>query len=115
MLSINERDKLYLMRSIRFSKQKSFHSSKTKGVSDFKTAFDLASYFVHRMSCQDNATFVEQSQELSATLIYLNFLTNVLKIIKTTCETSLLLHALHDVYLSMLRPVKIKNRMICQE
>ena len=59
MLSINERGKLYLMRSIRLSKQKSFHSFKTKGVSNFKTAFDLASYFVYWMSCQDNATFVE--------------------------------------------------------
>ena len=49
------------MRSISFSKQKSFRSFKTKGVSNFKTAFDLASYIVYRMSCQDNATFVEQS------------------------------------------------------
>ena len=49
------------MRSIRFSKQKSFHSFKTKGVSNFKTAFDLALYIVYRMSRQDNATFVEQS------------------------------------------------------
>ena len=56
-----ERDKLYLIRSIRFSKQKSFHSFKTKGVSDFKTAFDLALHIVYRMSRQDNATFVEQS------------------------------------------------------
>ena len=49
------------MRSIRFSEQKSFHSLKTKGVSNFKTAFDLASYTVYWMSHQDNATFVEQS------------------------------------------------------
>ena len=47
------------MRSIRLSKQKSFHSFKTKGVSNFKTAFDLTSYTVYRMSRQDNATFVE--------------------------------------------------------
>ena len=50
-----------MMRSIRFSKQKSFHSFKTKGVRKFKTAFDLALYILYRMSRQDNATFVEQS------------------------------------------------------
>ena len=50
-----------MMRSIRFSKQKSFHSFKTKGVRNFKTAFDLALYILYRMSRQDNATFVEQS------------------------------------------------------
>ena len=47
------------MSSIRFSKQKSFHSFKTKGVSNFKTAFDAALYTVYRMSRQDNATFVK--------------------------------------------------------
>ena len=49
------------MRSIRFSKQKSFHSFKTNDVSNFKLAFDLASYIIYLMSRQDNATFVEQS------------------------------------------------------
>ena len=49
------------MRSIRSSKQKSFHSFKTQGVSNFKTAFDLALYIGYRISRQDNATFVEQS------------------------------------------------------
>ena len=49
------------MGSKRFSKQKSFHSFKTKGVNNFKIAFDLASYTVYRMSRQDNAPFVEQS------------------------------------------------------
>ena len=72
------------MRSIRFSKQKYFHSLKTKGVSNFKTAFNLASYTVYWMSRQDNATFRKNhsAQKLSATFIYLIFLTNVLKIIK---------------------------------
>ena len=59
------------MRSVRFSKQKSFHSFKTKGVSNFKTAFDLALYIVYRMSGQDNATFVEQS--LSTEVVRLDF------------------------------------------
>ena len=79
---MNKRDKLYLMRSIRFSKQKSCHSFKTKGVSNFKTAFDLASYFVYWMSRQDNATVVEQS--LSTEVVSYSYLplTNVLKIIK---------------------------------
>ena len=54
------------MRSIRFSKQKSFHSFKTKGVSNFKTAFDLALYIVYRMSHQDNTTFVGQSLSTEA-------------------------------------------------
>ena len=71
------------MRSIRFSKQKSFHSFKTNDVSNFKLAFDLASYIIYLISRQDNATFVEQSaQKLSATFNYLDVLTNVLKIIK---------------------------------
>ena len=72
------------MRSIRFSKQKSFHSFKTKGVNNFRQRLTLhrISYIVYRMSRQDDTIFVEQSQKLSVTFIYLNFLTNVLKIIK---------------------------------
>ena len=49
------------MLSIRFSQKKSFHSFETKGVSNFKAAFDLALYTVYQMSRQDNATFVEDS------------------------------------------------------
>ena len=64
------------MLSIRFSKQKSFHSFKTKGVSNFRTAFDLASYNVHRMSRQDSnfcgtVTLHRSCQLLLFTLIFL--------------------------------------------
>ena len=81
--SINERDKLYLMRSIRFSKQKSFHSFKTKGVSNFKTALTL--HRIAYIGCHAKTQLLLNSysaQKLSATFIYLNFLTNALKIIK---------------------------------
>ena len=64
------------MRSIRFSKQKSFHSFKTKGVSNFKTAFNLALYnlIVYWMSRQDNATFVEQvTQHRSCQLLLFTY------------------------------------------
>ena len=84
---MNERDKLYLMRSIRFSKQKSaFQSFKTKDVSNFKLAFDLASYIIYLMSRQDNATFDKCLE---------NYL-------RPPYETSSLLHASRAVYFSLL-------------
>ena len=68
----------------------------------FKTAFELASYVVYRMSRYKITQLLSNNrstQKLSATLIYVSFLTNFLKIILDPCKTSLLLHALHAVYL----------------
>ena len=70
------------MHSIRFSKQKFFHSFKTKGASNFKTAFDLALYIGCHAKITQLLLNSHSAQKLSATFMYLNFLANVLKIIK---------------------------------
>ena len=64
---------------------RNLHSFKTKVEHNFKTAFDPVSYIVCLMSRYKITQLLlnnHSAQELSATSIYLNFLTNFLKITK---------------------------------
>ena len=84
-----------MMHSIRLSKQKSFHSFKTKGVRNFKAAFDLAFYVGCHAKIMQLLLNSYSAQKLSATFIYLNFLTNVPKIIKGEVHSRMAIYFLY--------------------
>ena len=82
MLSINKRDKFYLVNYVGFSKQKSLQSFKTIFVNNFKTAFGLVSHVANRMSrYKSNATFVKQSFNTVSYFYLRFFFSHFLKII----------------------------------